>query len=58
MALPIWGIYMKKVYADKQLNVPKGPFPRPEVVTIQTDCDSYGKAASDDEDSLPDELDF
>lgn len=58
MALPIWGIYMKKVYADKQLNVPKGPFPRPEVVTIQTDCSSYGKAGEEDEDSLPDELDF
>lgn len=58
MALPIWGLYMKKVYADPQINVPKGPFPRPEVVTIQTDCSSYGKAASDDEDSLPDELDF
>ncbi|WP_423820344.1 transglycosylase domain-containing protein [Salinimicrobium sp. TIG7-5_MAKvit] len=58
MALPIWGLYMKKVYADPQINVPKGPFPRPEVVTIQTDCSSYGKAASENEDSLPDELDF
>ncbi|WP_324720257.1 penicillin-binding protein 1A [Salinimicrobium sp. HB62] len=58
MALPIWGIYMKKVYADKELNVAKGPFPRPEVVTIQTDCSAYGRNGEDDEDSLPDELDF
>ena len=58
MALPIWGIYMKKVYADPQLNVAKGEFPKPEVVTIETDCSSYGKAGMDDEDSLPDELDF
>ncbi len=58
MALPIWGIYMKKVYADKELNVAKGPFPKPEVVTIQTDCSAYGRSSEDDEDSLPDELDF
>ena len=58
MALPIWGIYMKKVYADKELNVAKGPFPKPEVVTIQTDCSAYGRNGEDDEDSLPDELDF
>ena len=58
MALPIWGLYMKKVYADKQLDVPKGAFPRPDVLTIQTDCRSYGKAASENEDSLPEELDF
>ncbi|WP_029036319.1 penicillin-binding protein 1A [Salinimicrobium xinjiangense] len=58
MALPIWGIYMKKVYADSQLNVAKGAFPKPEVVTIQTDCSTYGRSGIDDEDSLPDELDF
>jgi penicillin-binding protein 1A len=58
MALPIWGIYMKKVYADPQLNIAKGAFPKPEVVTIQTDCNSYGRNGVDDEDSLPDELDF
>ena len=28
-ALPIWAIYMKKVYADKSLNVSKGDFPKP-----------------------------
>ncbi|UZH56582.1 transglycosylase domain-containing protein [Salinimicrobium tongyeongense] len=58
MALPIWGIYMKKVYNDKELNVAKGPFPRPEVVTIRTDCSSYGVDESEEEDRLPDELDF
>lgn len=58
MALPIWGIYMKKVYADKDLNVAKGPFPKPEVVTIQTNCSTYGRNGENDEDSLPDELDF
>ena len=28
-ALPIWAIYMKKVYADKDLNISKGDFPKP-----------------------------
>ncbi len=30
MALPIWALYMKKVYADKKLQVSKGDFERPE----------------------------
>jgi penicillin-binding protein 1A len=38
MALPIWGIYYKKLYADPTLNVSKGAFERPEVLTIETDC--------------------
>ena len=58
MALPIWGIYMKKVYNDKQLNISKGEFPKPETLTIATDCDTYGKRNSNDEDGIPDELDF
>ena len=58
MALPIWGIYMKKVYADKQLNISKEEFPKPENLTIETNCNTYGKAGMEDEDSLPDELDF
>ncbi|MCY2686592.1 penicillin-binding protein 1A [Salinimicrobium sp. TH3] len=58
MALPIWGIYMKKVYNDKDLNIAKGAFPRPEVVTIQTDCQEFGRGDEDDVDRLPDELDF
>jgi len=29
MALPIWAIYMKKVYADSTLNISKGDFERP-----------------------------
>ncbi len=38
MALPIWGLYYKKIYADPTLNVSTGPFERPEVLTIETDC--------------------
>ncbi|MDO9275699.1 MAG: penicillin-binding transpeptidase domain-containing protein, partial [Lutibacter sp.] len=38
MALPIWGLYYKKMYADKKLKVSKEAFERPEVLTIETNC--------------------
>lgn len=42
MALPIWGIFMQKVYADKDLNVPKDDFDRPKSkVDVIFDCEKY-----------------
>ena len=38
MALPTWGYYMKKCYADKDLAVSKSPFPAPQNIQIQIDC--------------------
>lgn len=38
MALPIWGLYYKKLYADPTLNVSKEAFERPEELTIEIDC--------------------
>ena len=42
-ALPIWALYMKKVYADKSLNVSKGDFPKPNIpgIDLNFDCDRY-----------------
>ena len=39
-ALPIWAMYMKKVYADPTLNVSKGDFPKPVApdVDLNFDC--------------------
>jgi penicillin-binding protein 1A len=37
-ALPIWGYYMKKCYEDKDLQVSKDPFERPENLSIKVDC--------------------
>jgi len=37
-ALPIWGIFMKKCYADKNLNVSKNDFERPKNLSIKVDC--------------------
>lgn len=38
MALPIWGMFMKKCYEDKTLNVSKEPFERPKNLAIKVDC--------------------
>ncbi|QYJ69115.1 penicillin-binding protein 1A [Flavobacterium litorale] len=38
MALPIWGMYMKKCYADESLQVSKEEFERPEELSIRVDC--------------------
>jgi penicillin-binding protein 1A len=40
MALPIWGIYMKKCYADDDMTfkVSERPFERPSNLSIKVDC--------------------
>jgi len=56
MALPIWGLFMKKCYADKSLSVSSDKFPEPEEeMTINVDCskttkktDSKGDEPDDD----------
>jgi len=42
MALPIWAIYMKKIYADKKLHISQGDFEKPSTeLKVETDCDKY-----------------
>jgi penicillin-binding protein 1A len=44
MALPIWALYMKKVYADKTIKISKGEFEKPEKkIDIEMDCSKYNK---------------
>ena len=38
MALPIWGLYMKKNYTEKDLGISDGEFPKPENLSINVDC--------------------
>ncbi len=57
MALPIWGMYMKDVYADPELEVSKEEFEKPENLSIAVDCDNYN-ASKETDNSVPDELDF
>jgi len=45
MALPIWALYHKKIYADSTLNVSQGEFERPEDLSIEVDCGKKGDQA-------------
>lgn len=47
MALPIWGLYMQKVYGDKSLNMPKGNFEKPKGFNIDLDCNTQSKNSKD-----------
>ena len=47
MALPIWGVYMKKCYADEDLAISKDAFEVPEDMTIRVDCDLPPESAQD-----------
>lgn len=61
MALPIWGLFMKKCYADKELNVSKEPFERPANLSIKVDCwkpPVKDTTAVDQEEQNTDEFDF
>ena len=41
MALPIWALYMRDVYANENLGISKDDFEAPENVTIPIDCDKF-----------------
>lgn len=43
MALPIWALYMKRVYADSTLKISKGDFEKPANLDVELDCDKYNK---------------
>jgi penicillin-binding protein 1A len=41
MALPIWGLYMQKIYADPSLKISKRDFDYPnKPVTVSFDCET------------------
>lgn len=45
-ALPIWGIFMKKVYSDSKLKVSRGDFERPKTLSVETNCGEYNQTIS------------
>ena len=50
MALPIWALYMQKVYADRSLNVNKGDFEKPlQPLSVSLDCDKFESQPSDED---------
>jgi len=54
MALPIWGLYMKKVYADKSLHISQGDFERPaKKISVELDCKKFDEAGGTESGSGP-----
>ncbi len=41
-ALPIWGYFMEKCYADKELQISNDNFEEPENISIKIDCNGSG----------------
>ena len=62
MALPIWALFMRSCYDDKDLNVSKEDFEKPLGLTIKVDCSDDTKTNENAETNtgqeLPDDLDF
>jgi len=59
MALPVWGIYMKKCYADETLTISQDNFNEPEKITIETDCEDFKNQNNGNNGEIPDdEFDF
>lgn len=47
MALPIWGYFMNKVYADSTLAISKGDFEKPETpITVNLNCNDRTESGS------------
>ena len=56
MALPIWGLYMKKNYSNKELGVSEEAFPKPSGLSINVDCTKIIEEIQKDN-NLDDDLD-
>ena len=47
MSLPIWALYMQKVYADSTLDISQGAFEMPrKKINIELDCEKYKRTNS------------
>ena len=59
MALPIWAIYMQKVYADSTLNISKDDFEKPlSDVALEFDCELYEQEQSQKNQVVVEEEEF
>lgn len=52
MAMPIWDLFMQKVYEDETLGIEKGSFKKPSSFNIQIDCEKYNMQQFNEADSL------
>ena len=51
MALPIWGMYMKSVYADEELDVSQEDFEKPASLSIPINCGDEENPTEEEENS-------
>ncbi|NOX46413.1 MAG: penicillin-binding protein [Chlorobi bacterium] len=53
MALPIWALYMQRVYADSTLNITMEDFEKPlDPVTVELDCDKKESSQGRKQDAI------
>ncbi|MCK5168975.1 MAG: transglycosylase domain-containing protein, partial [Bacteroidales bacterium] len=59
MALPIWALYMQKVYADTTLNINMGDFEPPiHGLNVEVDCDKIGNRPANSGNEFDEEEEF
>ncbi|QWX83656.1 transglycosylase domain-containing protein [Cellulophaga sp. HaHaR_3_176] len=56
MALPIWGLYMTKNYANKELDVSDSDFKKPSNMSIDLDCAKYLEEQQENDAPAEDDL--
>ena len=57
MALPIWALYMQKVYDDPELNISKGDFEKPsKPLSVEIDCDEFDRKQRKQEFEMDDDF--
>lgn len=58
MALPIWGQYMKDLYADEKIQISQEDFEKPENLSIEVDCKGDNEDDDDKEETPEYKVDF
>jgi penicillin-binding protein 1A len=54
VAMPIFGLFMQKVYADPKLNITKDPFEKPAGFNVSFDCPAGGADEQTKQDNIKD----
>ncbi len=58
MALPMWALFMKKCYANKELEISTKAFRKPASMKIELDCDKYQKDEDGNDDATIEDPEF
>lgn len=57
MALPIWALYMRKVYDDPELNISQGDFEKPsKPLSVEVDCEKFDRNLRKEEFEMDDDF--